>query len=218
MRQDLIPLSASALVVGAMCLVLGSALSPIDGGGTADTIRAVQEQGGRWLAMAVMYFCASVALTLGLPALLSVFVDRGRRLGALAVAVFSVGVLGTTGFAMLLVFYRALVESASISESSLDRAIGDLGLSVFLNGWVGSFYLGVLLLGIALLVARRTPRWSSLLLFAFVLGLPLGSALGKVGSVVQVMLLAVSFTAIAIAAVQQSQEKVVTSPARSHAY
>ena len=133
-----------------------------------------------------MYFGAAVALTPGLPALLSVFVDRGRRLGALAVVVFSVGVIGTAGHAMLMVF-------------------GDTGLAVFLYGWIAGFYVGVLLLALALFVARRTPMWSTGLLVVFVALLPLNEVIGRVGAVLQVMALAVAFTAIAIAAVNHSQ-------------
>ena len=72
MRSDWIPLSASALVIGVMALVFGSLLNPADAdASSADTMRIVSQEGGRWLGMAVMYFGASVALTLGLPALLS---------------------------------------------------------------------------------------------------------------------------------------------------
>jgi len=61
-RPDLIPLSASSLVVGAMCLVFGSALNPSGTGeGASAAIRAVDEQSARWLGMALMYFGAAVA-------------------------------------------------------------------------------------------------------------------------------------------------------------
>ena len=205
-RPDLIPLSASSLVVGAMCLVLGSALNPSGSGeGASAAIRAVDEQSARWLGMALMYFGAAVALTLGLPALLSVFVDRGRRLGALAVVVFSVGVIGTAGYAMLMVFFRALVKADALRPGGLDDIIGDTGLAVFLYGWIAGFYVGVLLLALALFVARRTPMWSTGLLVVFVALLPLNEVIGRVGAVLQVMALAVAFTAIAIAAVNHSQ-------------
>ena len=74
----------------------------------------VNEDSGRWLAMAVMFFFASVALTLGLPAILTLFDRRGRRLGLAAVGVFTVGTIGTCGYAMLMVFFRALVEIGAV--------------------------------------------------------------------------------------------------------
>src|SRR5688500_3530331 len=109
MRSDWIPLSASALVIGVMALVFGSVLNPSDAdASSAETMRVVTEEGGRWLGMSVMYFGSSVALTLGLPAVLSLCTTRGRRAGLLGVGVFSIGVIGTSGYAMLLVFFRAL--------------------------------------------------------------------------------------------------------------
>src|SRR5690606_6069912 len=99
MRSDWIPLSASALVVGAMALVFGALLNPQAGGDSAaETLRVVNEESGRWLGMAVMYFFASVAMTLGLPALLSLFTDKGKRTGFVAVGVFTIGVIGLAGF------------------------------------------------------------------------------------------------------------------------
>ncbi len=203
-RQDLLPLSASALVVGVMCLLLGVALNPGEGGTAQETVRIVQEDGGRWLAMSVMYFLASVAMVLGLPAIVSLFDRRGRRLGTLATAIFAVGVIGTTGFAMLMVFFRALVQSGGVRQRSLEGAAHDLGLSIFLYGWITGFYVGVLLLGVALLLSRTTPRWVPVLLLLFVAAFPFGSMIGRVGQVVQVLLLAVAFTGMAIASVDRS--------------
>src|SRR5512139_1325041 len=110
MRTDWVPYSASALVIGAMSMVLGAVLNPLSGSGrAAETLRVAGQEDGRWLGMAVMYFLASVFLTLGLPSLLSLFVRRGRSLGLVAVGVFSIGAIGLSGFAMLMVFMRSLV-------------------------------------------------------------------------------------------------------------
>ncbi len=203
MRPDLIPLSASALVVGAMCLVLGSALNP--GTGSEQTVQVVVEHSGRWLGMSIMYFGAAVGLMLGLPAILSLFDRRGRRLGTVAVTVFSIGAIGTAGYAMLMIFVRALVHDSGLRGDDLEHVVDDEGLLVFLVGWVGGFYLGVLLLAIALLLARRTAPWVSILLFVFVLMLPFAEMLGRVGMVSQVLVFAVAITGVAIAAVNHSQ-------------
>jgi hypothetical protein len=82
----------------------------------------------------------------------------------------------------------------------------DAGLKLFLEVWVGCFYGGVLLLAVALLVARATPVWVPLLLVVFVGLLPFASQLGRLGSAVQVLLLAVGFTGIAMAAVTTVHE------------
>ena len=69
MRPDLIVFSASALVVGVMCLVFGAALNPAEAGsGVTAAVRVAGNESDRWLGMAVLYFCASVALTCGMPA------------------------------------------------------------------------------------------------------------------------------------------------------
>lgn len=202
MRWDWIPLSASALVIGAMALAFGTLLNPLDpGAGSPQTTVAIAAESGRWLGMSVLFFLASVSLTLGLPAILTLFTDRARRLGVIAVAVFSIGVIGTSGYAMLLVFFRALVKADAVRTSSLTEVTEDLGLSIFLFGWVAAFYAGLLLIAVALLLAQRTPLWVPILLVGFVAVFPVVEDLGRVGQVVQVMALAFAFTGIAIEAV-----------------
>lgn len=214
MRNDWVPLSASALVVGVMSLVFGSLLNPADSGSTpADMLRIVNEDGSRWLAMAVMYLFASVALTVGMPSVLTLFTRRGRRLGLTAVVVFTFGAIGTCGYAMLMVFFRAMVLNEAINEGNLAQAANEAGLAVFLRAWIFGFYGGVLLLAIALFVARRTAKWVPGLMLLFVAMMPLAGHLGRVGMAVQVMALAVAFTGIAIAAVTDEEE----SPALSRA-
>lgn len=209
MRSDWIPLSASALVIGVMALVFGSLLNPADAdASSAETMRVVAQESGRWLGMSVMYFGSSVALTLGLPSLLSLFTHKGRRIGLIATAIFSIGVIGTSGYAMLLVFFRALVQAGAIENAKLEEVTADNGLSFFLYGWIAAFYVGLLLIAIALFVAKRTPTWVPVLLLVFVGLFPFSAQIGKVGQVAQVMGLAVAFTGIAIAAVNQVHTKI----------
>ena len=212
MRWDWIPLSASALVIGVMALVFGALLNPVaPGGGSAETVATAAMADTRWLGMSVMYFLGSVSMTLGLPAVLSLFTQRARRFGVLAVVVFSIGVIGTSGYAMLLVFFRALVNADAIRTGSLEEVTSDIGLGVFLSGWIMSFYLGLALLAIALFIARRTPKWVPVLLLVFVASFPVASSFGRVGQVVQVMALAFAFTGIAMAAVQTTGSRAVSA-------
>jgi hypothetical protein len=211
MRNDWVPLSASALVIGAMALVFGALLNPSEAGASSsETLRVVNEDGGRWLAMAVMYFFASVCLTLGLPSVLTLLTRKGRRLGLAALAVFSVGAIGTAGYAMLLVFFRALAMEGAVEAAQLDEVTADKGLAFFLQGWFGAFLGGIVLLTIALFLARTVPRWVPALLAVFVVLLPLSSQLGRVGMALQVMVLAVAFTGIAMAAVTGEQARSLT--------
>ncbi|HET6699260.1 MAG TPA: hypothetical protein VFG88_09245 [Nocardioidaceae bacterium] len=201
MRTEWIPLSASALVTGVMALVLAALLNPVvDDASPAQTLHAATEQGGRWLAMSVMYFLGSVALTLGMPTLLSLFIGRGRSVGLFGVAVFAIGIVGMAGFGMLMVFYRALLTTHTIEAGSIDRVVQDAGLLTFLYVWIAGFLAGVFFIAVALFRARRTAVWVPVLLLAFLVLTPFASKLGQTGSAIQLMTLAVAFTGIATSA------------------
>lgn len=206
MRTDWVPLSASALVIGAMSLVFGSVLNPAETGATtSDMVQVVGQDGPRWLAMAVMYVLASFALILGLPCVLMLFDRRGRRLGLAGVSLMVMGAVGTCGYATLMLFFCALVLRHALDGDALGSVVTDPGLRIFLIGWVASFYGGVLVIAVALLLARTTPRWVPLLLVVFVALLPVSSHLGRLGSAVQVMAMAVAFTGISMAAVSDER-------------
>ena len=113
MRIDWVPFSASALVAGATALSVGALLMP-SSEDSSDSLRIVQEQGGQWMAVAGLYFFASVALVVGLPSVLTLFDKRGSRTGLTALAVFTIGCVGIAGFAMLLAFFRAVALNDTI--------------------------------------------------------------------------------------------------------
>jgi hypothetical protein len=191
-----------------MALVLGALLNPLDpSSSVADSLHVVQESGGRWMGMAVMYFLSSVCLMLGLPAVLSLFTKRGRGVGCTAAAVLSIGFVGLAGYAMLMVFFRALVNYGQLRGRGLDDVIQDNGLAIFLYGWVGCFMAGVLLLGLALWLSRKTSRWVPVLFGLYLLLTPLAGQLGRFGTVVQTLLLGIAFTAVAIATVSDEQRR-----------
>lgn len=212
MRSDWVPVSASALVVGALSLVFGSLLNPTEGGqSTVQTLRVVEDGSGRWLAMAVMFFFASLALTLGLPVFLTLLERRGRRLGLVGIGVFTLGVVGTSGYAVLMVFIRAMVEAHALKPKPLEAAANDTGLVWFLYVWIAGFYGGVLLIAIALWMARTTPRWVPILMIVFVVMLPIAGQLGHVGGAVQSLALAIAFTGVAMASVTGENKRLLRS-------
>jgi hypothetical protein len=204
MRSNWVPLSASALVIGVMSLVFATLLNPgQSASSTAETLQVVSEQGSRWLAMSVMFILSSITLVFGMPAVVTLFQHRrGRRLGMTAVAVFTVGAIGTCGIAMLLVFFRAIVVVHAVRGTPLDHVGDDSGLRIFLFGWFAGFYGGLLLLAIALLLSRSVSWWIPAALVVFLAFIPFASHLGRVGGAMQILLLAVAFTGIAMAAVQ----------------
>ena len=71
-------------------------------------------------------------------------------------AVFTVGAIGTCGYAMLLVFFRAMVVGGAVRQPAFGEVTDDPGLTIFLDGWVGCFYGGVAAAGDR--TARRPHR------------------------------------------------------------
>jgi hypothetical protein len=176
MRVDWVPFSASGLVAGATALSIGSLLMP-QAEEASDMLRLADQDGGRWMAVALLYFASSVALVIGLPVILTLFDRRGFRTGLTAVGVFTIGCVGIAGFAMLLVFFRSLVVTHAITAGTIDQVSSETGLAAVLYGWIGAFYLGELLLAIALLRAGTAPKWIACVLIAHVALLPVSSFL-----------------------------------------
>ena len=199
MKVDWVPYSASALVAGSIALAMGGLLMPTVGD-AGDSLRIVQEQDGRWLAVAAMYFGAAVALTVGLPVVLTLLGPRGARRGLVGTGLLLVGCIGTAGYAVLLVLFRALALNDSIDGDTLDTLTQDVGLSAFLGIWIAAFYVGEVLVAWGLLLAGSTPRWVPLTLLLHVASLPLSSVLPAQLGAAAVLLVTAGLCGIGIAA------------------
>lgn len=208
MRIDWVPYSAAALVLGATALSVGALILP-SGDSAASTLQMAQNEGGRWLAVAVLYFLAAVTLTLGMPSILTLFRVRTTKFGLLAIGVFTIGCIGLSGFSMLLVFFRALAVNGAIEAGALERASSELGLSVFLFGWIGAFYLGELLLAIALLRAGNTARWIPAVLLVHVALFPLANLLPDQLQAMTALLITVALCGVGITANQNASSVTV---------
>ena len=208
MKFDWVPYSASALVAGAIALAMGGLLMPAVGDG-ADSLQIVQQEGGRWLAVSVLYFGAAVALTVGLPSVLTLLGPRSGKIGLVGASLFAIGCIGTAGYAMLLVFFRALALSGSIEEGGLDTLTQDVGLGGFIVVWVGAFYLGETLIAWALLLSLSTPRWVPMLLLLHVISLPLSGLLPPQLASASVLLVTIGLCGIGIAATQTPERHLV---------
>ena len=197
------PVSAASMVAGAMALLLATVLTQ-NGSDAAETFMVVQEQSGRWLGGAVMFFLASVGLILGLPSIVVLVQTRGRRTALAACMVLAVGFLGTAGYAALLIFFRALVLTDGVTLADTEAVNNESGLLGFLVAWIGAFYVGELLLAIALLQAGRStcPRWIPVLLLLHVASV-LGSAGPEWVGKVAIVLLALPLCGLAIQVTQQ---------------
>ncbi|QIX25598.1 hypothetical protein ncot_02570 [Nocardioides sp. JQ2195] len=211
MRIDWVPASAASLIAGVTSLGLGAALLP-GGDSAADSIGLVEQHDSRWLAVSLLFFIAAVGMTLGLPAILKLFPNRGFLLGIIGSGVFLIGCLGTAGYAMLLAFFRALALSNAIRPEAVGEVVDDPGLAGFLVVWIAAFFLGELLLGLALLRARTTPRWVPVLLIAHVATLPLSSLVPDLDGSWTIVLMCLGFAGAAIAANTRELPRDATSP------
>lgn len=202
MRADWLPVSAALLVTGAMALALGRLVGDTGEGTSAQTLRSVQAEDGKWLAVAVIYFIAASCLTLGLPAVLELLRDRGRVVGGAGVVSLAIGFLGLAGFGMLLVCFRALVITGGLDSAALEAATEESGLAVFLRGWVVAIMLGELLLAIGLYRAGPlvVPRWIPALLAAHLVAVAVGTGFPPEVARLAVVLLAVALAGIGITA------------------
>jgi hypothetical protein len=205
MRLDWVPYSAAALVLGATALSVGALLTPQLSEGNvllsdfADT---------RWLAVALLYFIASASLTVGMPSVITLFERRGRKLGLSAIGVFTVGTLGIAGYAFLIAFMRALAEEGGIGTLDLELVSENAGLLAILYGWIGAFYLGELLLGIALLRASTTPKWVPAVLLLHVALFPVSSLLPVEVQSLTALLVTVGLCGVGVTANQHAATRL----------
>ena len=207
--MDWVPVSAALLLTGALALCLGGFLLP-QSEDAADSLLIVEENGGQWMTAAVILFIASICLSLGLPAIMTLFQTRGWAIGLVAAVVLEVGFIGTAGFAMLMGFFRALVNTETIKSQGINDVASDAGLAVFLYTWIAGLYLGELLLAFALLRARTTPRWVPAALIGHVLTLPVSDLLPEYLSKATVLLLVVGFAGVGIQAASLQNRRLLT--------
>jgi Na+/citrate or Na+/malate symporter len=205
MRIDWVPYSAASLVIGATALAVGSLLLP-SYAEAAITVQMTQSEAGLWLAVSILYFVAAIMLTLGMPSILTLFQARGARLGLTAVGIFAASAAGTAGFAMLLMFVRALVMNDAIPDATVLDVTQDTGLTGFLYIWIGALVLGEMLLALALLRARAAPRWIPVLLLVHVALLAFAPYLPELIGSGSPLLILVALSGIGIrAAAQRTQ-------------
>ena len=199
-----VPYSAGLLATGALTLLCGALMTPT--GEAAETLRVVEESGGQWLLACVMYLLASFALTLGLPALYQLLRPSSPRLGLLAVGVFAIGTIALCGYAMLLVFYRALVLTDAL-KGPVDDVTGDPGIATFLVILLGSFYVGELLLAWAALRVPTVPRWVSVVLVLHVASVAVTPFLPEGAQNAPSALLAAGLCGLAVASNDAAQRR-----------
>jgi len=197
-----VPYSASSLVVGAAALSVGALVLP-QTGYPSSPLQVVDTHPSSWLAVAGLYVVASVALILGVPAVLSIFDLRGARAALAGSAFFVVGCIGTAAYAVLLAVYRVLTDDDPLA-TGLSALAADTVLGALLYGWVLAFSLGELLLALALLQAKRVPRWVPALLVLHAGLSPLAPLMPHLVAVLVALTVTVALAALGIVANQRS--------------
>ena len=206
MRLDWVPYSAAALVLGATALSVGALLTPQL---SEQNVLLSDFADTRWLAVALLYFIASASLTVGMPSVITLFERRGGKLGLSAIGVFTIGTLGIAGYAFLIAFMRALAQEGGIGTLDLELISQNAGLLAILYGWIGAFYLGELLLGIALLRASTTPKWVPAVLLLHVALFPVSSLLPDELQSMTTLLVTVGLCGVGITANQHASKVLV---------
>lgn len=205
MRLDWVPYSAAALVLGATALSVGALLTPQL---SEQNVLLSDFADTRWLAVALLYFIASASLTVGMPSVITLFERRGGKLGLSAIGVFTIGTLGIAGYAFLIAFMRALAQEGGIGTLDLELISQNAGLLAILYGWIGAFYLGELLLGIALLRASTTPKWVPAALLLHVALFPVSSFLPAEVQSLTALLVTVGLCGVGVTANQHAATRL----------
>lgn len=203
MRIDWVPYSASALVVGAAALSIGAILVP-QVGLARSPLAAVEVRPDAWLTVSGLYALASVALVLGLPAVLSIFDVQGARAAVVGATFLVVGCFGTAAYAVLIAVYRALTLQDLATIGGLQDLADDIGISAILYAWVFAFAVGELLLAFGLMQARRVPLWIPALLVLHVGLAPVAPMVSDVAVAAVALLVTVALATLGILAHQRT--------------
>jgi hypothetical protein len=155
------------LASGAVLLVLAAlAMPPTSEVG--QVVDAIKEQDAAWLMASASFFLASVALTLGLPAILSLVPARHQVAAMVGLGIWALGTIGTSALAAFLILFRATVRAVDISPQDVEELSRDPVLSLSLMFVVVTFYLGELVVGLILFRTKAVPRWIPALLILHV--------------------------------------------------
>lgn len=161
---------------GAVLLVLGAfSMPPTTEVG--QVIDVVTHQDAAWLMASASFFLASVGLTMGLPAILSLVPRRHQAVGLVGLWTWAVGTIGTAGVAALLVLFRAVVHVVDLTPDQAEALSRDPLLRIGMGAVAGSFYLGELVVALVLLRGRAAPVWVPTVLLLHVAAAPLNHLL-----------------------------------------
>ena len=138
-----------------------------------ELIGAAERDGEAWLMAAVAFFLASIGLTMGLPAILTMFPGRLQSACLAGVWLWAVGTIGTAAVAAMLILFRATVRTGVLTDDAVAEMSRDHALVALLLAVVGAFLLGELVVALLLLRSRVAPRWVPIVLLVHVVLAPI---------------------------------------------
>jgi hypothetical protein len=150
---------------------MGALTLPSSRNGT-ELLSTLQAAPDRWLLASAAFMYAAFALTLGIPTIVALLGPRGRITGQLGAVVFAFGTIGLSGYAALLILFRALTQHSVVGVREIDLLSRDHGLLAYVGAFVVAFEVGVAMLAIALFRARTVRRWIPALMLLHAVTLP----------------------------------------------
>lgn len=199
MRDAWLPWSAASLASGAVLLVMAALALPPSPDLT-QLLTSVVESDAKWLMAAAGFFLASVGLVMGLPTIIWVLPPRYHRAGMTGLWIWSLGMIGLTGLAALLVLLRALENTITLTPAQVEELGQDVALTVPVLGFLGAFYIGELIVAVVLLRGGGVGRWIPVLMLLHVAMLPINPVVPYQLQAVQVIVLGIALMGVAVKA------------------
>ena len=194
-----------------MLVVLGAlAMPPTSEVG--EVVEAIEHQDAAWLMASASFFLASVALTMGLPAILTLIPARRQLAGMIGLWIWGVGTIGTSALAAFLILFRATVRVVKITPEQVEQLGRDPVLSLSLLFVVGAFYLGELVVGLVLLRSRAIAPWVPVLLLLHVASAPVNQLLPENLQGFQAIVLGVALMGLSVKAAESWAGTKVPAP------
>ncbi|WP_310529100.1 hypothetical protein [Nocardioides sp.] len=199
MGERWLPYAAAALATGASALIMG-ALSLPSSPSVLELVSTEEASPERWLLASAAFMYAAFALTLGIPTFIHLLKGRGRVTGQVGAVVFAFGTIGTAGYAALLILFRALAVHSVADTQEFDLLSRDTGLIVYLGSFLLAFQAGLLVLGVALLMAGTVARWIPVVMIGHAVTSPIEHRLPEGMQDAFSVLLGVALIAVAVSA------------------
>jgi hypothetical protein len=168
-----------------------------NGSELVDTLRASPD---RWLLASAAFMYAASALTIGIPTFFQLLKKRGRGTGQVGMVVFAFGTIGTAGYAAMLILFRALVTHAVVGELEIESLSRDSGLLVYMGAFVLAFTVGLVILGVALLMAGTVARWIPALMIGYAISVPFARLIPDGWQGLHPLILGVALIGVAVSA------------------